>query len=233
MGLRRLALAPNRDMSSVPRSLLAVVIVSLTLAGCGGVAEPPSPTARPTAVAPTPRSAQRAPTAEVAGRCVDGRLTVGDLPAADEVWAAGVQAATERATAWRSDARLVSLRVGCEPLESGFRWQGTFYAESAQSFFLSDTGQTKPAEVDPASVPTLSQDRISFHELRLSLARAGYADSAKLSAANGVEVQLNAATDPFGPPGTPQAIVYHVAIDDQGEVRDLFVSGADWTIYQY
>ena len=49
----------------------------------------------------------------------------------------------------------------------------------------------------------------------------------------GVVIRLNVPEDPFGPPGTPQDVVYHVAVDDQGEVRDLFVSAADWTIHQY
>ncbi len=82
-------------------------------------------------------------------------------------------------------------------------------------------------------MPTLPLDRISFTQLHLALARAGYGDDAPLEAAGGVEVRLNAPGDPYGPPGTPQDVVYHVAIDDQGQVRDIFVSGQNWTIYSY
>lgn len=204
----------------------------VTLAGCAGLAAPPPPEPAPTPV-PTPTPVPVAQRTPEAIRCRGGHLTVGDLVAIDAEWAAGIQGAIERAKAWRADARLVSLRVTCQPLEPMFRWQGTFYSETAQSFFASDTAQTEPAEVDPTSVPTLPLDRIAFVQLRLALARAGYDDAAPLDAAAGVEVRLNAPTDPFGPPGTPADLVYYVAVEDQGEIRDLFVSGQNWTIYSY
>jgi hypothetical protein len=226
---------PSAFRAGVFTLALAVVLLGT---GCGGVAAPPpAPTATattsPPAPSPTPALPVRPPQTPASARCAEGRLTVGDLVAVDAEWAAGVAAAAERARAWRSDARLVRLRVACQPLEPAFRWQGTYYSETAQSFFASDTGQTEPAEVDPASVPTLPLDRISFRELHLSLARAGHADEAELNAASGVTVRLNDPADPFGPPGTPPDVVYHVAVDDQGEVRDLFVSAANWTIYSY
>ena len=218
----------------VPLPFAYLTLLTVLLAGCGGVAAPLAPaTSDAQNLTPTPRPATRPATPETIKPCADGRLTVGDLLPVDDAWAAGVEAATERAREWRPDARLVRLRVACQPLEPRFRWQGTYYSEAAQSFFLSDTGQTEPAEVAPSSVPTLPLDRVSFRRLQLSLARAGYADQAELSATNGVTVRLNAPVDPFGPPGTPQDVVYHVAIGDQGDVRDLFVSAADWTIYYY
>ena len=190
------------------------------------------PESPPTVTPPPPTATVVAPGTEQVS-CSGGRLTVGDLPEIDADWVAGIAAATETARLWQEDARLVRLRVGCQPLESIFRWQGTFYSDAAQSFFLSDTGQTEPAEVDPADVPTLPLDRISFRELYRSLARAGHNDQDELSATNGVTIRLNAPTDPFGPSGIPGDVVYHVAVEDQGEVRDIFVSGADWITYSY
>lgn len=208
--------------------------LALLLAGCGGLGAPPAaPSSGDPGETPTPRPSSE-PTASVPLEpCAGGRLTVGDLRAIDEARTDGVAAAAERARRWRSDARLVSLRVACQPLESGFRWQGRYYAESAQSFYFSDTGETEPAEVDPDRVPTLPSDELSFRELQISLARAGNDDAAELSATGGVTVRLNVPVDPFGPPGMPEGVVYHVAIPDQGDVRDLFVSGSDWTIHRY
>jgi hypothetical protein len=166
-------------------------------------------------------------------RCAGGRLRVGDLAQVGDEWAAGVQSAIEAALAWRPDARLVMMQVGCAPLEAGFRWQGTFYSQIAQSFFFSDTGMSEPAEVDPAAVPALPLEEVDFHELHLALARAGYSDEAELNPASGALVRLNAPTDPFGPPDTPAGLVYHVAVVDQGNVQDLFVSSPGWTIHSY
>ncbi len=217
----------------LPTIWLTIVASIVLLTACGGVAAPPVPPPGSETQPPTQPPLVR-PTAVVATQpCQAGRLRVGDLRAIDESWEVGVLAASERARQWRDDARLVWLRVACQPLEPRFRWQGTFYAESAQSFFLSDTEQTQPAEVEPASVPALPLDRISFSEFQRSLARAGYADTAELSPTSGVMVRLNTPIDPFGPPGIPEDVVYHVAIEGQGEERDLFVSAADWTLYDY
>ena len=83
-------------------------------------------------------------------------------------------------------------------------------------------------------MPVLPTEQLSFGQLQRSLARAGYPDRTELGAAGGVTVRLNAVEEPFGPPDLPTgAVVYHVAVDDQGEVRDLFVSGVDWTVHQY
>ena len=107
-------------------------------------------------------------------RCASGRLRVGDLADIGDEWVAGVQAAIETAREWRPDAELVTMQVGCAPLETAFRWQGTFYSETAQSFFYSDTGMSEPAEVDPAAVPVLPIEEVNFRELYLLLARSGF-----------------------------------------------------------
>jgi len=165
--------------------------------------------------------------------CLTGRLTLGDLLEIESAWEAGVAAAAEQAGRWQGDARLVQLQIGCQPLETGFRWQGTFYSDSAQSFYFSDTGQTEPAEDDPATIPTLPLDDLSFQQLHVALARAGHADTDAFNPATGITVRLNVPSDPFGPPGIPEDVVYYVAVELPGDVRDLFVSGANWTIYSY
>ncbi|MFM9105738.1 MAG: hypothetical protein ACKOWF_03455 [Chloroflexota bacterium] len=211
------------------RVLAPAFAALLLLAGCSGLGAPePAPTAlleTPTPE-PTPTPRQRL-------RCEDGRLAVGDVAGIAGEWTTGVQDALERARDWRADARLVAIRVGCTPLENAFRWEGRFYSDTAQAFFSSDTRQTTPAELDPRAVVTLPLDRIDFGRLRDVLLAAGYPDDSLLEPASGLIVRLNAPTDPFGPPGTPPDVTYHVAIDQRGEILDLFVSGADWRIYSY
>jgi hypothetical protein len=204
------------------------------LAGCSGITAPTPLIAEsaPTAT-PSPSPAPALHLTPAPERCAGGRLRVGDLAAVGDEWGAGVQAAIESARAWRPDAQLVTMQVGCAPLEAGFRWQGAFYSRTAQSFYLSDTGLSEPAEIDPAAVPILPLEQVDFRELHLALARSGYEDDAELNPATGATVRLNAPTDPFGPPGTPQGLVYHVAVVEQGNVQDLFVSGSSWTIHAY
>jgi hypothetical protein len=206
----------------------------LLLVGCTGIPVPSPLIAEsaPTAT-PSPTPAPVSLLTPVPERCAGGRLRVGDLATVGDEWGAGVQSAIEIARAWRPDAQLVTMQVGCAPLEAGFRWQGTFYSRTAQSFFLGDTGMSEPAEIDPAAVPALPLEEVDFRELHLALARAGYGEDAELNPATGATVRLNAPTDPFGPPGTPQGLVYHVAVVDQGNVQDLFVSSPRWTIHSY
>ncbi|HEU5433850.1 MAG TPA: hypothetical protein VFU81_19430 [Thermomicrobiales bacterium] len=227
---RRQSIPPARARLGARLATAATALV--LLAGCSGLAAPPPPPETTPTPVPSPTPPAR-PAAMKRSPCSLAYLTVGDLIAIDSQWAAGVQAATEQAKSWRPDARLVSLQVGCAPLEDGYRWQGVYFSPAAQSFYYSDSAFTEPAEADPNAVPTLPLDRISFTQLHLALAHAGYGDGAPLDAAGGVEVRLNTASDPYGPPGTPQDVVYHVAIEDQGQVRDIFVSGQNWTIYSY
>jgi len=215
-------------------ALAATVVLCVFLAGCTGISAPAPLIAEsdPT-VTPSPSPAPVTLQTPVPERCAGGRLRVGDLATVGDEWGGGVQSAIEIARAWRPDAQLVTMQVGCAPLEAAFRWQGTYYSRTAQSFFFSDTGMSEPAEIDPASVPALTLDEVDFRELHLALARAGYGEDAELNPATGATVRLNAATDPFGPPGTPQGLLYHVAVVDQGNVQDLFVSSPGWTIHSY
>jgi hypothetical protein len=223
----------NRGHSRLAAAGFAAVL-ALTLAGCSMPSAPTpliaesAPTATPS---PTPPPvAQQAPKVI---RCASGRLRVGDLPAVGDEWVAGVQTAIRAASSWRPDAQLVIVQVGCEPLEPAFRWNGTFYSRTAQSFFYSDTGMSDPAEIDPNSVPALPLEEVDFRQLHVALARAGYGDDAELDPAGGVTIRLNSPTDAFGPPGTPQGLVYHVAVVGLGTVQDLFVSSPGWTIHSY
>lgn len=211
-----------------------MMAATLLLAGCSGISAPTPLIAEsaPTAT-PSPSPAPVSLLTPVPERCAGGRLRVGDLAAVGDEWGAGVQAAIESARAWRPDAQLVTMQVGCAPLEAGFRWQGAFYSQTAQSFYLSDTGLSEPAEIDPASVPVLPLEQVDFQQLHLALARAGFKDDAELNPATGATVRLNAPTDPFGPPAVPQGLVYHVAVVEQSGVRDLFVSGSSWTVHTY
>ena len=225
----------DRDRRSARLLVLAgALAVLLPLTGCSGVSMP-SPRIAAADPTPTPTPAPPAFTrlTPEPQRCNDGRLRVGDLTAVGDEWAGGVQSSIETALAWRPDARLVTMQVGCAPLEPAFRWQGMFYSQSAQSFFYSDTGLSEPAEIDPAAVPVLPLDQVNFQELHRALARAGYSDDAELNPSTGATVRLNAPSDPFGPPNIAQGLVYHVAIASQDGVQDLFISGAAWTIYSY
>jgi hypothetical protein len=211
-----------------------MVVAAVLLTGCSGISAPTPLIAEsaPTAT-PSPTPAPVSLLTPAPERCAGGRLRVGDLATVGDEWGAGVQSAIESARAWRPDAQLVTMQVGCAPLEAGFRWEGTFYSRTAQSFYLSDTGLSEPAEIDPAAVPALPLEEVNFRELHLAMARAGYEDDAELNPATGATVRLNAPTDPFGPPDTPQGLVYHVAVVDQGTVQDLFISGSSWTPYTY
>lgn len=206
--------------------LLALVVLS----GCAGPSAARTPDATPTTTA----TAAAAVTPGTQAICADARLIIGDLPQMDLEWHAGIEAATAKAVAWQADARLTRLRVGCQLFESGFRWQATYYSEQAQTFYVSDTGETQPAEVAPADVPTLPLDQISFGLLRRSLAKAGYEDQDVISASIGVDLRFSTEAIPFGPPTAPRNVmIYHVAVERRGETRDVFVDGSDGSVYRY
>jgi hypothetical protein len=222
----------NRRRGAALSSVGLVLMLSL-LAGCAGPSAARTPaTATPTTIATV--DAVATPTAGNRSVCTDGRLLIGDLSQMDVEWRSGLEAATAKAVAWQADARLTRLRVGCQLFEPGFRWQATFYSENAQTFFASDTGETEPAEVAPEDVPTLPADKISFGLLRRALTKTGYEDRDPISASTGVDLRLNTEAIPFGPPSAPHGVlIYHVAIEKLGETKDVFVDGADGSVYRY
>jgi hypothetical protein len=166
--------------------------------------------------------------------CVDGRLRVADLPAIQDVFGDGVAAERTKAERWQDDARLVGLRVACRLLDDGFSWRGIFFSDAIQTYFFSDTGETRTVDVVAPPGPTLPLSDVDFRDLHQSLLRAGFDESAELSPSSNVEIRLNSSEAPFGPPEVPQNEVYfHVAIEFRGDVIDLFVSADDGTPYQF
>jgi hypothetical protein len=166
--------------------------------------------------------------------CADGRLQVKDLANADASMNNGINAAKAQAKQWRDDSRLVILRLGCPLLEPGLRWDGTFFSDSAQAYITTETGKIEPAEDDPRSIPTLVTDGLSFRLIYRSLLKAGFDDSLELMPGTGVTVQTSTDTMPFGPPSAPRGKIYvHLAIEERGEVKDVWVDAADGTIYRY
>jgi hypothetical protein len=88
--------------------------------------------------------------------------------------------------------------------------------------------------VAPEDVPTLPTAQISFGLLRRALTKSGYDDRDQISASTGVDLRLNTEAIPFGPPSAPRgALIYHVAIEKLGETKDVFVDGADGSVYRY
>jgi hypothetical protein len=210
--------------------------VSMALAGCG------SPSLAPESDPVTPSTEASRPTEEPtataaaapAQPCATGRLTVGDLPKMDAEWAQGLEQATTRAKAWNEDVVLSSLRVSCQLFEAGFRWQAQFYSRSAQAFFLSDTGEIEPANVEPDAVPLLPTEELSFASVHRAMVRSNIDDGATISASSGVDVRVNSERAPFGPPDAPKdTILYHLAVERLGQTLDLFVDAGDGTVYVY
>jgi hypothetical protein len=166
--------------------------------------------------------------------CVAGRLTIRDLPAIQEAFVQGVAREREEAEAWQPDARLVGLRVGCRLLEAGFNWRGIFFSDGIQTYFFSDTRETRTVDDIAPPGPTLGLTGVSFERLRLSLLRAGYDDDVQINPSSNIELRLNSDEAPFGPPEAPRGErFFHVAIEERGEVIDLFINAADGTVYQF
>ena len=166
--------------------------------------------------------------------CASGRLVIGDLPEIEEEFEESVAAETVRALDWQADARLVGLRVGCELLGNGFNWRGVFFSDEIQTYYYSDTGETKTVDAVAPPGPTLDLADISFLRLHRSLIRAGYDETVELNPSSNVELRLNSEEAPFGPPEAPRdAVYFHLAVETRGEVVDLFISAESGTLYQY
>jgi hypothetical protein len=166
--------------------------------------------------------------------CSDGRLRVRDLEKADATLHEGIERTRELALAWEDDARLYAVELGCPLLMPGYLWVTTYFSETAQAFWRSGTAEVEAADNDPDTIKTLVTDNLSFQLLYRSLLRAGYGDDLVLNVTSGVTVRYNTEADLFGPPTAPKnAIYYHVAIEQRGEIADIWVSAVDGTIYRY
>ena len=220
----------------VASRLFAGAIAALLVAACSSPELAPTPAA----VVSTTTSSAMAPASPTASStvaaapCASGKLLIGDLPAIDRAWQEGIEKATVNATEWQQDAILSNLRVVCQLFETEFRWQATFYSRNAQAFYSSDTREVVPASLESSAVPELRVGQLSFALLHDALNRAGYEDEIEISPSSGVDIRINSAAAPFGPPEAPDdVILYHVAIERLGEVRDVFVDGRDGRIYSY
>ncbi|MDQ3044787.1 MAG: hypothetical protein M3R06_06495 [Chloroflexota bacterium] len=215
-----------------PKSSVYALLALVLLASCGGDAPSPLEGGTPGA-APNPGSSVASPLA-ASLPCAEGRLRIGDLIFADRALDDGLIAARDSAADWRSDARMVALRLSCPLFEPGLEWEGTFYSDSAQSYYSTDTGETEPTETDPDEVPTLETDGITFRVLYRTLIRAGFLDSAEISPVEGIIIRLNSNVIPFGPSTAPRGVAFfHIAVEERGFVQDLFVSTIDGAIYRY
>lgn len=166
--------------------------------------------------------------------CIDGRLRISDLATADEYLSDGRQAIQVNAEQWQQDARLVELRLSCPLLKTGLQWEGTFFSETAQANFATNTGDIEPAEEAPEDIPTLDVSGVSFQVVHRSLLRAGFSDELRLAAASSVTVRLSTEQNPFGPATAPRGAIYvHVAVEELGVIKDVWINGADGTIYRY
>lgn len=166
--------------------------------------------------------------------CANGRLRVRDLTLVDASLEKGVQRAEEQAKAWKPDARLYTLRLGCPLLVSGYQWEGVFFSEDAQALYATDTGASEAVDDDPKTIPTLDPAGISLQNVYRSLVRAGFNDDLLLSAQGGVTIRASTDSHPFGPQEAPRGEVYaHMAIEVSGQTTDVWVAVEDGTIYRY
>lgn len=171
---------------------------------------------------------------ENAAPCQDGRLRIRDLADLDNGFDDELTELSARATAWQQDARLVELRLACPLLTTGLVWEGTFFSETAQANYLTDTADIEPAEEAPEDVPFLDVGGVSFQEVYRSLLRAGYSEDLLLASASSVTLRLSTDMNSFGPPIAPRGVVYvHVAVEERGQIKDVWIDATDGTIYRY
>ncbi len=167
--------------------------------------------------------------------CFDGRLRIRDLDSVDDQIPAGLEQVYVLGGDWEDDATLFSLRLGCPLLETGIQVDGVFFSKTAQAYYHTATNEVRATNSDPATIPILDTSQgleVSF--VYRSLIRAGFNEDSLLAAVGGVTVRPSTDDQPFGPPSAPKGDVYfHVAIEDRGEVVDLWIASRDGKIYQY
>lgn len=214
---------PGRRARKLKWIATALVVVMLAMSGFPGAAQD-APESTPTLGDVIDQSQP----------CADGRLRIRDLEHADPSIERGLARVYEIGASWEDDAQLYALRLVCPLLETGYQWEGTFFSRKAQAFFSTDTLQVEPAEDDPATVLTLSTEGLQVHFVYLSLVRAGFSPDALLNAANGVTIRYNTDAQPFGPSNAPKGdVLFHLAIEERGEVTDVWVASKDGTLYSY
>lgn len=233
---------PNASIIGTPmpvnhaprRSLLAIFALVALLSGNPVAAQDASPPASPAATPEAPTPTPGAPVTEDPNACPDGRLTIRDLVSADQHLADGIEKVTARGLRWQPDAQLVELRLSCPLLKTGLQWEGTFFSRTAQAMFSTDTATVEPSETAPDSVPYLDPSNVSFQMVHRSLLRAGFSDDLQLAAASSVTVRYSSDQAPFGPPTAPHEMVYvHVAVEERGVIKDVWINAEDGTIYRY
>jgi hypothetical protein len=134
---------------------LLVVVVALVLVPLAAVAQDaatPPPAATPATPATESLVTPAAPVTDDPNACTDGRLLIRDLANADQHLGDGLAKIDQRAKAWQQDAQLVELRLSCPLLKTGLQWEGTYFSETAQANFSTDTSSVEPAVEAPSDV---------------------------------------------------------------------------------
>jgi len=212
-----------RSALRVARAIAVVTLLFTLCAGTGFAFQDDSAT-------PVPLAGE----GDASKPCFDGRLRIRDLEGAQESLAEGLTNVDEIAKAWKPDARLVTLRLGCPLLETGYQWEGTYFSEQVQAFFETDTRAVQASEDDPTEIPTLSPEGIEIRPVYVSLMRAGFDEGSQLGAVGGLTIRPSTDAQPFGPPSAPRNDVYfHVSILERGQVIDVWVAARNGTIYRY
>ncbi len=216
---------------------LLAIVLALTVSSVQAAQGTPPAGSTPTTPTPVPTqdlTTPEPPITEDPNSCADGRLRIGDLANADIHLQEGLERVRRRAELWQPDAQLVELRLSCPLLKTGLQWEGTFFSASAQASFSTDTFDVVPAEEAPEEVPYLDVSTVSFQAVHRSLLRAGYSDDLRLAAASSVTIRRSTEQAPFGPPTAPPGVVYvHVAVEERGVIKDVWVNAEDGTIYRY
>ncbi len=208
----------------------AIFLVALTGCASGQTVNPLIPTATSElgSLAPTgsPERARQP--------CEDGTLLVSDVAAIDQFWRGQLEAPSEQALEWHDDAQLVQLRVSCALFGAGFRLQPSYFSAQAQALLAADTGESRPVNLDPSLVESLSVDEIDFGRIYDALIEADFTDGLRLDPSTGVDVRINSDQAPFGPETVPEgAMVAHVSVEQAGLVKDLFIDEQTGEIYRY
>lgn len=222
-------------IAACPLLILVMAAPSLSVAQDEVATPPASPApASPTSIPTEDLTTPEPPITEDPNACTDGRLRISDLAAADVHLREGLGSVRERAERWQADAQLVELRLSCPLLKTGLQWEGTFFSATAQANYSTDTADVVPAEEAPEDIPYLDVSNVSFQMARRSLLRAGFSEDLRLAAASSVTIRYSTEQVPFGPPTAPVGVVYiHVAVEERGVIKDVWINAQDGTIYRY